>query len=272
MARYLLEALNVSVYYVMKRGLLGRAIYTIKALDNITLGIKEGETLGIVGESGSGKSTLAKCLAGLIEPTSGKILYKGRDIRTLKGKDYMDYRRSVQIVFQNPYTSLNPIMRVRDILKDVLKASGKWNKSGEEKLIELMKAVGLREDILNKYPMELSGGQAQRVAIARALATEPRILILDEPTSALDVSIQAQILELLRDLRKEYGLTYVFISHDIAVVRYLSDRIVVMYRGKIVEEGSSNDIIENPKHSYTKSLVGDLMKLYGYIEEIDTQT
>lgn len=270
MTPHLIEALDVSVYYVMKRGLLGKTLYAVKALDGVTLRIEDGESLGVVGESGSGKSTLARCLAGLIKPTSGKILYKGRDIQSLKGEDYMEYRRNVQMVFQNPHTSLNPIMRVRDILKDVLKASGKWSKWGEEKLVELMKAVGLREDILNMYPMELSGGQAQRVAIARALATEPKVLILDEPTSALDVSVQAQILELLKELKKEYGLTYVFISHDIAIVRYLSDRIVVMREGKIVEEGPSNDIIENPKHEYTRSLIRDLMKLYAYIEEVPT--
>ncbi len=270
MTRYLLEALNVSVYYALKRGLLGGAIYDVKALDDVTLRIEEGESLGIVGESGSGKSTLAKCFAGLIKPASGKIMYKGRDIYSLKGEDYREYRRSVQIVFQNPHTSLNPMMRVRDTLKDVLKASGKWGKDGERKLAELMKAVGLREDILNMYPMELSGGQAQRVAIARALAVEPKVLILDEPTSALDVSVQAQILELLKSLKKTYGLTYVFISHDIAVVRYMSDRIVVMHKGKIVEEGPSSDIIENPKHEYTRSLIRDLIKLYAHIEEIST--
>ncbi|MEM0491985.1 MAG: ATP-binding cassette domain-containing protein [Acidilobaceae archaeon] len=268
MTQYLIEALNVSVNYVIKRGLLGKPLYSIKALDNVTLRIMRGESLGIVGESGSGKSTLARCLAGIIKPNSGRILYKGRDIYSLKGEDYIEYRRSVQMVFQNPHTSLNPIMKVRSILKDVLRASGKWSKGGEERLIELMKAVGLREDILDRYPIELSGGQAQRVAIARALATEPKVLILDEPTSALDVSVQAQILELLRELKKEYDLTYILISHDIAVVRYLSDRIAVMHKGRIVEEGPSSEIIENPRHNYTKNLIGDLMKLYEYIEEI----
>ncbi|MEM1686200.1 MAG: ABC transporter ATP-binding protein [Acidilobaceae archaeon] len=149
-----------------------------------------------------------------------------------------------------------------------MRASGKWSKGGKERLIELMKTVGLREDILDRYPIELSGGQAQRVAIARTLATEPKVLILDEPTSALDVSVQAQILELLRELKKEYDLTYILISHDIAVVRYLSDRIAVMHKGRIVEEGPSSEIIENPRHNYTKNLIGDLMKLYEYIEEI----
>lgn len=264
MRRPILEAVNVTVLFPLRRGLLGNVIEAVKALDNVSLAVMEGEVLGVIGESGSGKTTLARCLAGLLKPNSGSILYKGRDIFKLRGLDYREFRRSVQMVFQNPYTSLNPVMRVKDIIKDVLRASG--DKGGDERIRELLKVVGLGEDIMYKYPSELSGGQAQRVAIARALATNPKVLILDEPTSALDVSLQAQIIELLQELRRERGLTYIMISHDIAVVRQVSSRMIVMSKGRIVEEGATEDIVYNPKSEYTKRLIEDLLYLYEHLE------
>ncbi len=264
----LLEAINITVTFPLKRGLLGNIVESVKALDNVSLSVVEGEVLGIVGESGSGKTTLAKCLVGLVKPDSGQVLYMGNNIFTLRGALYRKFRREVQMVFQNPYTSLNPTMKVKDIIGDVLKASGNWDAKGEERVKELLKAVGLGEDIMHKYPSELSGGQAQRVAIARALATKPKIIILDEPTSALDVSLQAQILELLLDLKRRENLTYIIISHDISVIRYISTRVVVLYKGRVVEEGSPEDIINNPKNPYTRKLVEDVLYLYEHIEKL----
>jgi len=263
----LLEAVNITVSFPLRRGLLGNVVESVKALDNVSLSVVEGEVLGIVGESGSGKTTLARCLVGLVKPDSGRVLYVGNDIFKLKGALYRRFRREVQMVFQNPYTSLNPTMKVKDIIKDVLKASDNWDARGEERVKDLLKAVGLGEDVLHKYPSELSGGQAQRVAIARALATKPKIIILDEPTSALDVSLQAQILELLSDLKRRENLTYIIISHDISVIRYISTRVVVLYKGRIVEEGPPEEIINNSKNPYTRKLVEDVLYLYEYIEK-----
>ncbi len=272
MTPYVLEAVNISIHFPIKRNIFGKAAEVVRAVDNVSLRISEGDSVGIVGESGSGKTTLARCLVGLIKPTSGSVLFRGVDIFSLRNRAYKDYRRKVQMVFQNPLASLNPMMRVRDLLKDVLKAAGKWVgvEEGEKGLRDLVASVGLREDILDKYAVELSGGQAQRVAIARALATDPEVLVLDEPTSALDVSVQAQILELLKSLKNERMLTYVFITHDIAAARYMATRLVVMYRGKIVEEGPTDEVIENPRNQYTRTLIGNLMKLYTYIEGINS--
>jgi len=260
----ILEVLDLKVYFKINRGLFSSKESTIKAVDGVSFTLREKEILGIAGESGSGKSTIAKCIAGLIKPTSGRILFEGEDIFNFKGKKFKHYRMNVQMVFQNPFTSLNPLLKIRDTLSDVLKAAGK--RADEKILHSLMDSVNLEHEILDKYPSELSGGQAQRVAIARALATEPKLLILDEPTSALDVSIQAQILKLLKNIHKERGVSYILISHDISVIRYLCERVIIMRRGKIVEDGKTDEIIRNPKEEYTKQLVKSLMELYGYLE------
>ncbi len=263
-SKSLLKVQNVTILFRKNIGVLKKEDMIIRAVDGISFDVEEGEILGIAGESGSGKSTLAKSIAGLLKPTSGIILFEGENIYEIKGEKYRYFRKNVQMVFQNPFGSLNPSMKIRDTLKDVLKAAKK--ETNEDVLRSLMEFVNLNYEILDKYPSELSGGQAQRVAIARAIATQPKLLILDEPTSALDVSVQAQILTLLKKIQTEKGLTYILISHDIGVIRYLCKRVIVMKAGKIVEQGDIEDIIYRPKEEYTKRLVESLLRLYGYIE------
>ncbi|MCD6428082.1 MAG: ABC transporter ATP-binding protein [Desulfurococcales archaeon] len=252
----LLEVVNLKKYFPIKRGLLGRIVGYVKAVDNVSFSIGVNEVYSLVGESGSGKTTVARCILRLYEPTSGKILFEGRDITKLKGKDLKDYRRKVQAVFQNPFLSLNPRMRIVDIVAEPLLAHMKISKDEARKIAaELLERVGLSVSLARRFPSDLSGGQAQRVAVARALALKPKLIVLDEPTSALDVSVQAQILNLLEDLSKEYRLSYLLISHDLSVVRYISDRVGVMYLGNIVEEAPTEVLFENPLHPYTQALL-----------------
>ena len=228
----------------------------VHALNGISLAIAKGESLGIVGESGCGKSTLANLLIRLDEPTAGAIFLDGQNISHAKEKDLRKLRSRIQIVFQDPYSSLSPRMTVEQILTEPMRVAG--DKTGEEmrkKAVALLELVGMRESSLTRYPHEFSGGQRQRLSIARALTTEPEILILDEPTSALDVSVQAQVLNILTDLQKQLNLTYLFISHNLAVVKYISDRTAVMYRGQVVEIGPSEDILLSPIHPYTQDLL-----------------
>ncbi len=237
-------------YLAYKRGILDaifrRPILYVKAVDDVNLEIYKGETLGVVGESGSGKSTLGKLLVGLERPTDGKIWFMGQEINK-RNEEFL--RSHVQMVFQNPYTSLNPRMRVKEIVSEPL---GKFD---EKAVKEALETVGLDYNyVKDKYPRELSGGQVQRVAIARAIIKRPTFIVLDEPTSALDVSIQAQVLNLLVDLQKEYSLTYMFITHNIGVAKYIADRVIILYAGKIVEEGKTDDVLENPMHPYTQGL------------------
>ncbi|MCE4603631.1 MAG: ABC transporter ATP-binding protein [Aeropyrum sp.] len=254
--RLLLEAHNLKKYFPV-RGILFTKGY-VKAVDDVTLGIPRGKTLGLVGESGSGKTTLGRVILRLEEPTSGRIVFDGQDVTRLKGRALKEFRRRAQIIFQDPYGSLNPRKTVYSLIAEPMKVHGVRVEDTREYIIKLLYQVGLNETHLYRYPHEFSGGQRQRIAIARVLALRPEFIVLDEPTSALDVSVQAQILNLLKDLQRTYNLTYLFISHDLGVVRYMSDYIAVMYLGKIVEMASSDELFEKPLHPYTKTLLSSI--------------
>ena len=252
----LLEAKGLYKTYTQTSGFFVKKQRIIKALNNVSLSIKKGETLAIVGESGSGKSTLARCLLQLLSLDQGELFFKGKNLNSLdvEGKKYL--KRHIQMVFQDPYASLNPRMKISEILEEGLLIHDLGDKIlRDKKMRDMIKKVGLEVSDLNKYPHQFSGGQRQRIGIARALIVEPELVICDEPVSALDVSIQAQILLLLKDLQKELGLSYLFISHDLRVVRHMADSIAVMHQGKIVEQGSIKGIYEKPKANYTRELL-----------------
>ncbi len=255
MSSHLVRVDNLKVYYEKKTGLLSLGKKYIKAVDGVSFYINKGEVLGLVGESGSGKTTVGKALAGIIEPTSGHIYIEDKDLYALKGEEQRRMRMKIQIIFQNPFSSLDPRMRIKDIIVEPLKIMGAKDVDYETIAKELIEKVGLSIHHLNRYPHQFSGGQRQRIAIARALSTNPDLIIADEPTSALDVSIQAQILNLMWDLQKELNLSYLFISHDMGVIRYISNRIAVMYAGKLVEVGDTKTVLESPLHPYTQSLL-----------------
>ena len=237
-------------------GLFGGRKLTVKAVDGVSISIPPGQTLGLVGESGSGKSTFGRLILRLIEPTRGRILFDGRELSKLGRSELRQLRRQMQIVFQDPYASLNPRMRVGAIVGEgIVIHKLARGREKQERLVELLKMVGLEADALSRYPHEFSGGQRQRIGIARALAVNPRFLVLDEPVSALDVSIQAQIINLLQDLQEQLKLTYLFIAHDLRVVEHISQRVAIMYLGKIVEVGTSEQIYSNPRHPYTRALL-----------------
>lgn len=247
----LVEVKHLKQYFGTKKNV-------VKAIDDISFDIYEGETFGLVGESGSGKSTTGRALLRLYQPTDGEILFEGKDIATLtKGKKLLEFRKEAQMIFQDPYASLDSRMKVRDIIAEGIDihhlASTKEERN--QMVDELLETVGLNREHANRYPHEFSGGQRQRIGIARALALNPKFIVCDEAISALDVSIQAQIVNLLKKLQKEKGLTYLFIAHDLSMVKYISDRIAVMYRGRIVEMGSAECVYTNPQHAYTKSLL-----------------
>lgn len=228
---------------------------TLKAVDHVTIGIKRGETLGLVGESGCGKTTCGRTMIKLYEPTSGKVVFDGKDISTLKGKDLLEFKKNVQIIFQDPYASLDPRMTIGEIISEGMDIHFHFSEEEKTKRVaDLLNKVGLSAEYANRFAHELSGGQRQRVGIARALAVEPKFIVCDEPISALDVSIQAQVVNLLIKLQKEFGLTYLFISHDLSVVEHISDTVGVMYLGNLVEYGATEDIFKNPLHPYTKAL------------------
>ncbi|MEM3819566.1 MAG: ABC transporter ATP-binding protein [Nitrososphaerota archaeon] len=252
----LVEINNLRKYFPIRSGLFGKIVGHVKAVDGVTFSVGQSEVVSLVGESGSGKTTIAKCLLLLERPTSGEILFDGYDITEARGKEYRDYRRSVQAVFQNPFLSLDPRMNVHDIISEPVKNHMKLSrKELYEYVSKLLEMVGLDQSFLEKFPHELSGGQAQRVAIARAISLNPKLVILDEPTSALDVSIQAQILNLLAGLKEKMNLSYLLITHDLSIVRYISDRVLVIYLGKIMEEAPTEKIFKEPLHPYTQTLL-----------------
>ncbi|WP_340687043.1 dipeptide ABC transporter ATP-binding protein [Amycolatopsis coloradensis] len=258
MSEPILRVENLVKYFPVRAGILfKRTIGHVKAVDGVSFDLMPGETLGVVGESGCGKSTLAQVLMRLEEPTGGLATFEGRDIFALRGAELRRLRREIQIVLQDPYTSLNPRMTVGDIIGEPFEIHTEVAPKGSRaaKVRELLDVVGLNPEHINRYPHQFSGGQRQRIGIARALALRPKVIICDEPVSALDVSIQAQVVNLLGDLQKEFGLSYVFIAHDLSVVRHLSTRVAVMYLGKIVEMGTEEEIYERPSHPYTQALL-----------------
>ncbi len=252
----LLEVKDLNMHFPIRGGLLRRPIGNVYAVNDVSFSLQEGETFGVVGESGCGKSTLGRAIVRLYQPTSGQVLFEGKDIADLKDKELKEFRRQIQMVFQDPYASLNPRMTIADILEEPFLLHGMGGpEERRQKVDDLVKLVGLRQSDINKFPHEFSGGQRQRIGIARALALNPKLIVCDEAVSALDVSIQAQILNLLLDLQKQLKLTYIFISHDLNVVRYISDRVAVMYLGRVVELARSADIYKNPSHPYTQALL-----------------
>jgi len=256
MSEPLLKVRRLKKYFPVRGGILSRTVNWVRAVDGVDFDINGGETLGIVGESGCGKTTVGRTILRLVEPTEGEIYLEGRDVVKLSEREMQKLRRDMQIVFQDPYWSLNPRMMVKDIVAEPLETHLKLGKKEkDERVVELLELVGLGGEAAWKYPHEFSGGQKQRIGIARALATNPKFLVLDEPTSMLDVSVQAHIINLITELQEKLMLTYLFISHNLSVVQHLSDRIAVMYLGKLVEVGDVNEIFERPLHPYTQALL-----------------
>ena len=253
----MLEVKNLKVHFPVRHAMFSRVRETVKAVDGVSFQIARGETVGLVGESGCGKSTLGRAIMRLVEPTAGEIFLDGENLTNLRGADLRARRRKFQMIFQDPFNSLNPRMTVEDIVGEALDIHGLTDSSSarQKRIAELLKDVGLDPAYAQRYPHEFSGGQRQRIGIARALAVEPELIVCDEPVSALDVSVQAQIINLLMDLQQDHGLAYLFIAHDLAVVEHISQRVMVMYLGKIVEQAAARDIIGAPRHPYTQALI-----------------
>ncbi|MGH3097460.1 MAG: ABC transporter ATP-binding protein [Streptosporangiales bacterium] len=250
----LLEVKNLKMHFPIRTGVLKRTTGRVRAVDGVDLTVRRGETLGLVGESGCGKSTLGRCLLRLVEPTEGEVLFEGKNILKYNQGQMARVRREMQLVFQDPYASLNPRMRVGSIIAEPMRGN-EARAVRKRRVQELLEIVGLNPEHYSRFPHEFSGGQRQRVGVARAIAMRPKLIVCDEPVSALDVSIQAQILNLLQDLQKEFGLTYVFIAHDLSVVKHISDPVAVMYLGKIAEVASREELYDSPRHPYTASLL-----------------
>lgn len=275
----MLNVNRLKVYYPVRGGFFRRIVDYVKAVDDISFELRRGETYGLVGESGCGKTTTGRTIIGLTKATGGEIFLEGKDITSLIGNDFYRYRRDIQMIFQDPYSSLNPRKRVLDIIAEPLRNFERQSPQEEKRKVQkLVERVGLYPDSVFKYPHEFSGGQRQRIGIARALALNPKLIIADEPVSALDVSVQAQVLNFMKEIQKEFQLTYLLISHDLGIIRHMCDRIGIMYRGQFVEEGTSEEIFNNPKHIYAKRLISaipnhdpeqrqDQMKLRQQIEK-----
>lgn len=262
MSEIILEAKNIKKHFPIRKGLLLRQVASVKAVDDISLAVHKGETLGLVGESGCGKSTLGRTLIRLYEPTAGSINFEGQDFLNLKGEALRKKRKNMQMIFQDPYASLDPRMTVGQIIRQPMDIHNVGSTDERnQRVLELIELVGLRKSHVNRYPHEFSGGQRQRISIARAIALNPELIICDEPVSALDVSIQAQILNLLKDLQEKLNLTYVFISHDLSVIEHTCDRIAVMYLGKIVEVATRDELFKNPQHPYTQALISAIPRV-----------
>ena len=253
----LLRINNLKKYFPIRGGLFSREVARVHAVDDVSFSLMKGETLGLVGESGCGKSTTGRCILRLIEPTAGEVWFEDKNVTTLDKRSLRHLRRDMQIIFQDPYASLNPRMTVGSIIGEalVIHKLAKSKREREERVVHLLETVGLNADHLRRYPHEFSGGQRQRIGIARALAVSPKLIVADEPVSALDVSIQAQVINLLEDLQKQFNLTYLFIAHDLSVVEHISTRVAVMYLGKIVEVAPAKELYTNPKHPYTEALL-----------------
>lgn len=258
----LLKVENLKVYYPIVSGIMRHTVGHVKALDGVNIDLKKGETLGIVGETGCGKSTLGRAILRLIEPTDGSVLFNGRDIFAMDAKTLRHFRKDAQIIFQDPFASLNPRKSIRDSIGEALIYHGLVNNRSEQKerVAEILSLVGMPADAMHRYPHEFSGGQQQRICIGRAIALRPSMIVCDEAASALDVSVQAQILNLLQELKQTLSLSYLFISHDLSLIRYLCDRVVVLYLGKVMETGSVNEIFSNPRHPYTQALLSAVPK------------
>ncbi|MBR0198240.1 MAG: ABC transporter ATP-binding protein [Kiritimatiellae bacterium] len=258
----ILEVRDLKVWFPIKKGVFARTVGYVKAVDGVSFDLKRGETLGVVGESGCGKSTTSRAVLLLNKPCGGTIKVDGVDITKISGKDMLAYRRKVQVVFQDPQASLNPRHTILEILTEGMIYHGLLKKEDRRaKGVELLESVGLPGDMLDRYPHEFSGGQRQRICIARAIALKPQLLICDEAVSALDLSIRAQVLDLLADLKKKLSLSFLFITHDIGVVQHVADRIIVMNKGKIVEQGPTQEVLKNPKEEYTKYLMAAVPKI-----------
>ncbi|MCL2216710.1 MAG: ATP-binding cassette domain-containing protein [Defluviitaleaceae bacterium] len=252
----LLEVKNLKVYYPIKGGILGRTVGYVKAVDDVSFTIEPGQTVGLVGESGSGKSTTGKAILGLAKLAGGSIHFNGEDITRYIGKNRSDYRKSVQMIFQDVYSSLNPRKRVRDIIAEPLRNFENLTKAEEQKRVdELLTIVGMGSEAAVKYPFEFSGGQRQRIGVARAIALKPKLIVADEPVSALDLSVQAQVLNYLKDVQEELKLAYLFVSHDLGVVRHMCETLAIMHNSRFVEFGSREDIYNNARHIYTRRLI-----------------
>ena len=258
MSRPLLEVKNLKKYFPVKKGLLiERKVGDVKAVDDVSFHVDAGKTYGLVGESGCGKSTIGRTVMQLLKPTAGEVFFDGQDVTRLDHKTMQSLREDIQIIFQDPYASLNPRKTVEQIIMEPLNIHKKGNKmERRERVRELIRVVGLSKNFLERYPHEFSGGQRQRIGIARSLALNPRLIVCDEPISALDVSIQAQIINLLRSLQERYGFTYIFIAHDLSIVKYISDTIGVMYLGRLVEQADHESLFRAPLHPYTQALIG----------------
>lgn len=265
----LVKVENLKMHFPLTKGLISRVYGHVKAVDDVSFEIYEGETFGLVGESGCGKTTTGKCVLRVLDPTDGKIWYAGKDIAKIPQNEMKQYRRELQMIFQDPYSSLDPRQSVYTILKEALVADRKPHEAAEirDRIVQLLEMVGLSREMIARYPHELSGGQRQRLGIARALACNPKVIVCDEPVSALDVSIQAQIINLFERLQKELGLTYIFVAHDLAVVRHIAKRIGVMYLGHLVEVLDSKDLYYNPRHPYTKALLSAVPTTDYYAEQ-----